>query len=111
MPWELTIISGSTAERKPLGSREYVCRHLADRLPGAELAQPPRPPDDFLSQLDPVARQAFTRSRLEACYEGNDFSIEFYCGAEDPIPDMYADVRGDGDPIRALTHLCSGTPW
>jgi hypothetical protein len=111
MPWELTIINGTPDNRKPLGSRDDVIAALAKALPGAELQRPPIPPEEILAMLPPVLRDAVTRPKLEADFECDEFSIQFYTSDTPELDCIHAEVRGNGDPLPLLQSLCLDTGW
>jgi len=109
MPWEITIVN-EVADR-PLGDRQTVCGWLAEALPGVALRPPPLPPSQALEAMSAAVREAFLRPRLEAVYEADDFSLEFFCGDEAEIGFLQADVRGSGNPLPLLRRLCGARGW
>jgi hypothetical protein len=111
MPWEITIINGTTDNRRPLGTREHVIAALADAVPGAELQRPPIPPEEILAMMPPAVRDAMTRPKLEADFEHQDFSIQFYTSDAPTIDWINAEVRGNGDPLPLLKSICLNTGW
>ena len=111
MPWEITIINGSSPDDSTLGDRDAVVSRLAAALPGATLEQPPTVPEEFLSQMPESVRAVMNRSRLEGCFDHPDFSVSLYCSADEPIQYINGEVRGNGDPLAALKSLCDATGW
>lgn len=111
MPWEIVIVDRSGNETVPLGSRERVAAVLSAALPGANLEQPPRPPKAVLDEMPQVLREAFEHPKLAALYEGENFSIEFYAEDAPVLHRVYADVRGNGDPLPALAAICKNENW
>ena len=111
MPWEITIINGTPQEREPLGSREDVIAVIAEALPGVLLRQPPVPPPEWLEQMPPAVRDAVLRPKLEADFEGDDFSIQFYTSDDPVVQWVNGEVRGNGDPLPALAAICAKTGW
>jgi hypothetical protein len=109
MPWDVTIVA-SEDRSKPLGERDDVIARVGKSLPGVVLQQPPGPPPEMLAQMPEVIRQNFLRPKLEAGFEGEGFSIQFY--AEDStLHSIGAEVRGEGNPLPALAALCVPNGW
>lgn len=111
MPWEITIINGTTVDRQPLGTREHVIDALAAAVPGLELQRPPMPPKEMLEMMPPAVRDAMARPKLEADFENEEYSIQFYTSDTPTIDWINAEVRGDGDPLPVLHSICSDTGW
>lgn len=111
MPWEISIINGTLENPKPLGSRQDVITAFADSLPGVALQRRPAPPPEILDQMPPVVREAMLRPSLEADFESEDLSIQFYANDEPTLHWVNGEVRGDGDPIPALAALCLNRGW
>ncbi len=111
MPWEITIINGTIDNRKPLGTREDVIAVLAGAAPRVELQRPPRPPEEMLAMMPPAVRDAMTRPKLEADFECDDLSIQFYTLDTPTIDWINAEVRGNGDPLPLFRSICSKTGW
>lgn len=111
MPWEITIINGSSPEDSILGDRESVVSQLCTALPGATLEQPPAVPEEFLAQMPESMRAAMNASRLEGQFEYVDCSISLYCSIGEKIRCINGEVRGSGDPLAALKTLCDATGW
>ncbi|MEX0793956.1 MAG: hypothetical protein WD045_12530 [Pirellulaceae bacterium] len=111
MPWELTIINGSPDDRTPLGIRDDVIASLAKAVPGVELQRPPMPPEEILAIMPPVVRDAMTRPKLEADFDHDDLSIQFYTSDTPEIDWINVEVRGNGDPLPLLQSICSNTGW
>ena len=111
MPWEITIINGSVERPKPLGTREEVIAVFAEALPGVLLRQPPAPPQEWLDQMPSDLREAMLRPRLEAEFEAEDVSIQFYASHEPVLERVNGEVRGNGDPIPALAAICVKRGW
>ena len=111
MPWEVTIINGTIAHRQPLGNREQVIKALAAAVPGLDLQRPPTPPKELLELMPPAVREAVARPKLEADFEGGEYSIQFYTSDIPKIDWINAEVRGDGDPLPVLQSICSDTGW
>ncbi|NNE00265.1 MAG: hypothetical protein HKN47_23345 [Pirellulaceae bacterium] len=111
MPWEITIIDGPSPNDSILGPRDNVISRLSAALPGATLEQPPAIPNEFLAQMPESVRDVMNRPRLEGSFEHPDFSISLYCSADPAIRCINGEVRGNGDPLAALKHLCDDTGW
>jgi hypothetical protein len=111
MPWEITIISGTRDNRKPLGLRDDVIAALAEAVPGVKLRPPPMPPEEMLALMPPTVRDAMTRPKLEADFDHEDLSIQFYTSDAPEIDWINAEVRGNGDPLPVLRVICSNTGW
>ena len=111
MPWEITIINGTPEARQPLGTREDVVAAIAEALPGALLQQPPVPSPELLQHMPPAVRDAVLRPKLEADFEADDFSIQFYTSDEPIVHWVNGEVRGNGDPLPALAAICAKTGW
>ena len=110
MPSELTIAAYSRVGYTTLGSRDAVCGHLNERLPGAMLAPWPTEFYEHMKARMGDLGVPFI-PRLEACFQGDGFQIEFSCADTEKIIELSANVRGDGDPLPALRRLCEGTDW
>ena len=111
MPWDITIFSGTSPDDSTLGPRDAVVSQLAAALPRAQLEQPPSVPEEFLAQMPESVRAVINRPKFEGCFEHPEFSISFYCGAGDTIDTIGGEVRGNGNPLAALKHLCDSTGW
>ena len=111
MPWEITIINGTRDGRKPLGLRDDVIAALAEAVPGVELQRPPMPPEEMLAMMPRAVRDAMTRPKLEADFEHDDLSIQFYTSDTPEIDWINAEVRGNGDTLPVLHSICSNTGW
>jgi hypothetical protein len=44
-------------------------------------------------------------------YEDGGLFLEFFLGTGPTVESLTVDVRGDGDPLRALRRLCEGKGW
>jgi hypothetical protein len=111
VPWEISIISGTVEDPKPLGSREDVIVAFAESLPGVLLQRRPALPPEILDQMPPFARDAMMRPSLEADFEMDDLSIRFHANDEPCLQWVNGEVRGNGDPIPLLAALCLGRGW
>jgi len=111
MPWEVTIINGTPDSRKPLGTRDEVIAALASALPGVALRRPPTPPQEFLDMMPQAVREAMTRPKLEADFEHEDYSMQFYAADAPQILSINVEVRGNGDPLPSLRSVCADTSW
>jgi hypothetical protein len=109
MPWEIRIVNDEGD--MPLGTKQVVVDWVAKALPGVHLQQPPLPPPEDPATFPEAVREAFARPKLEAVYEEEAFSIEFYCGDEPEIRCLHADVRGNGNPLPILARLCLPRGW
>src|SRR5262249_28667458 len=96
---------------KPLGSREDVIAAFAESLPGVLLQRRSAPPPEILDQMPPFAREAMMRPSLEADFELDDLSIQFYANDEAILQWVNGEVRGNDDPIPILASLCLGRGW
>ena len=111
MPWEITIINGSTPADSTLGDHESVILQLSAALPGTTLSQPPSMPDELLASMPESVRAMMNHPRLEGCFDHPEFPIALHCPADEPIRFINGEVRGDGDPVAALKTLCDATGW
>ena len=110
MPWDVTIVA-SEDRSKPLGERDDVIARVGKSLPGVLLQQPPGPPPEMLAQMPEVIRQNFLRPKLEAEFEGEGFSVQFYAEDSPTLHSIGAEVRGEGNPLPALAALCVPNGW
>jgi hypothetical protein len=111
MPWEVTIVN-ATDRSKSLGSRAGVVARFAGALPGVYLEPAPGPSPEWIAQMPAVMQEHFKRPRqLNAIFEGRDFSIEFYANDEATIDAVGAEIRGNGNPVPALSALCIPNGW
>lgn len=111
MPWEISFIRGSRPGEQPLGARDIVVEKLSRVLPPAQLRPPPHIPDDVRSRMPPTVIEAMSRRVLETEFDHPDLLIQFYCADSDPIQELHAEVRGEGDPIPVLKAICESTGW
>ena len=93
MSWDVTILSakhvdGSDAEPPPLGDAGDVRKAVSSALPGVDWSDP-----------------------AWGTLEGKGWSIEFNTEAEGTVGDMMLHVRGGGDPLPAITKLCTQNGW
>ena len=110
MPWDVTIVA-SEDRRKPLGERDDVIARVGKALPGVVLQQPPGPPPEMLAQMPGGVRQTFMRPKLEADFEGEGFSIQFYAADLLTLHSIGAEVRGEGNPLPTLAAVCVPNGW
>lgn len=110
MPWDITIIRGTVADRQPLGTQEEVLAAFAESLQ-LEFEQPGSPPQALLEIMPPSVREAMVRKRLAADFEAGDLSIQFYASDEPILDCVNAEVRGNGDPLPALAAVCVKQGW
>ncbi len=71
-----------------LGSADNVRRSISQNLPGVDWSDP-----------------------TWGTYDGDEFSIEFNTGDEDPIDSIMLHVRGSGDPITAILQFANPNKW
>ena len=110
MPWDITIVA-SEDRMKPLGARDDVTARVAEALPGVELQRPPAPPPEMLAQMPEVIRENYLRLKLEADFEGEEVTIQFYADDAPELHSIGAEVRGDGNPLPALAAVCVPNGW
>jgi hypothetical protein len=110
MPWDVTIVA-SEDRSKPLGERDDVIARVGKSLPGVVLQQRAGPPPEMLAQMPEVIRQNFLRPKLEADFEGEGFSIQFYAEDLPTLHSIGAEVRGEGNPLPALAAVCVPNGW
>lgn len=72
----------------PLGPASTVREAISKQLPGVDWSDP-----------------------NWGIYDGNEFSIEFNTGKEDPIDSIMLHVRGGGDAIAAILKFASPNKW
>lgn len=111
MPWEISIINGTTEDPKSLGTREDVIAAFAQSLPGVLLQRRPTPPPEILDQMPPFVRESMLLPKLEADFEMGDLSIQFYANDDPVLQWVNGEVRGNDDPIPVLASLCLGRGW
>ena len=78
---------------------------MAEVLPGHTLGPQPGPPADALARMPPEVRALFLRPTLRMVHEEGGLSFEFWCADEPEIACLFADVRGEGDPLPVLRRL------
>jgi hypothetical protein len=112
MSWEVTIVN-ATDTQKPLGERDDVIARFAAALPGVMLQPAPGPSPEAIAQMPEVLREHFMQRprQLNADFDGDDFSIQFYANDQPQIESVGAEVRGDGSPLPALAALCQPNGW
>ena len=110
MPWDVTIVA-SEDRSQPLGERDDVIARVGKALPGVVLQRPPGPPPEMLAQMPEVIRENFLRPKLQADFEGEGFSIQFYAEDLPTLHSMGAEVRGEGNPLPALAAVCGPNGW
>ena len=72
----------------PLGSASTVRMSISQNLPGVDWSDP-----------------------TWGIYDGDEFSIEFNTGEEDPINSIMLHVRGGGDAIAAMLQFANPNKW
>ena len=72
----------------PLGPASTIRKSISQSLPGVDWSDP-----------------------TWGIYDGDEFSIEFNTGAEDPINSIMLHVRGSGDAITALLQFANPNKW
>lgn len=111
MPWDLTIVNAKDRQ-EPLGERDEVIARFAAALPGVILQAAPRPSAEHIAQLpESLRRHAMRKPQLNADFEDDALSIQFYAQDRPHIDAIGAEVRGNGNPIPALAALCLPNGW
>jgi hypothetical protein len=112
MPWEVTIVNAED-DQKPLGERNDVIARIAAALPGVILQPAPGPSPETIAQMPEILREHFARRprQLNAEFDGDGFSIQFYAQDQPQIASVGAEVRGEGSPLPALAALCQPNGW
>lgn len=116
MPWEITIRRG---DGEPLGDLTTVRELFVAAIPGLQFYREPSGPEKIAAaramgvEFPDVLRQHMeTRPATEqADYEGDGYSIRFYGFNGQPLSAVYAEVRGNGNPLPALAALCRPNKW
>ncbi|MBI3856711.1 MAG: hypothetical protein HY293_13570 [Planctomycetes bacterium] len=119
MPWELTILH---PHGHRLGSPKEVMTALSRAWPELDwLTLPPlleqigdQPDHPLHAQLptwSPEARRRAALPRTVGVLEDEGFSVEISGLEDDPVEELYADVRGNGDPTPALLRLKKQSGW
>ncbi len=72
----------------PLGSARTVRKLISDNLPDVDWSDP-----------------------TWGIYDGDEFSIDFNTGDEDPIRSIILHVRGGGDAIAAMLRFANPNKW
>ena len=111
MPWEISIINGTIEDPKPLGTRDEVIAAFSQSLPGVLLQRRPPPPPEILDQMPPFVRESMLLPKLEADFEMDDLSIQFYANDDPVLQWVNGEVRGNDDPIPILASLCLSRGW
>jgi hypothetical protein len=57
------------------------------------------------------AHYATRKQQLNANFEGDGFSIQFYATDAPMLKSMGAEIRGNGDPVPALSAVCVQNGW
>ena len=58
-------------------------------------------------------REVFERqpARTQAIYETDGLIIAFYGFESDPLQQLHAEIRGNGNPVKALQRVCEHNAW
>ena len=89
MPSDIVTMDDLPKDFSPeIGPRPHVLSTIATMLPDLDLTDP-----------------------AWGILDGDDFSIEFNIGDDDPIDVIMLHVRGGDDAIHVIQHICEHTGW
>lgn len=116
MPWEVTI---QRTDGAPLGDLATVRQQFEAALPALQFYREPSGLEQIAAARaigvefpDVIRKHMEQRPATEqADYEGDGFSVRFYGFEAQPLDTVYAEVRGDGNPLPLLAALCRPNTW
>lgn len=116
MPWEVTI---RRADGAPLGDLAYVRQQITNALPAIQFYRAPSGLERIAAarakgyEYPDIIREHFEGlpATDRAQFEGDCFSVELYGFQAEPLNEIYANVRGDGNPMPMLAALCRPNEW
>jgi hypothetical protein len=116
MPWEVVIQSSDNAE---LGAVAAVREKMSAALPDIKFYVEPSGLEKLAAmrergiEFPEILRKHLEQSpaSLQADFEGNDFSMQFYGFESQPLRTIRVEVRGNGNPLPALAALCRPNGW
>jgi hypothetical protein len=128
MPWELTVRSkladplSNSKDWPLLGQGDEVRLRISESRPEVRWRREPSfieqhegLPEDhpirrFIADLTAEQREWSSRPQLKGLYEGEGFTLEFFC-RDGSIQFFQIDVRGGGNPVPTLASLCKPNGW
>ena len=116
MPWEVTI---RRADGKPLGDLSSVRQQIAVAVPAMEFYREPSGQEKIAAarvagiEFPDVIRQHMEEQPAteQSEFEGDGFSVRLYGFNAQPLLEIYAEVRGNGNPVPVLAALCCPHGW
>jgi hypothetical protein len=116
MPWEVTI---RQADGTPLGDLAVVRQQIAVSVPAMQFHREPSGPEKIAAaraagiEFPDVIRQHMEGrpATEQAELDGDGFSVRLYGFDAQPLLAIYAEVRGNGNPVPFLAALCRPNGW
>lgn len=116
MPWEIAI---RNADDSALADVATVRQQFTAAIPGLQFYREPSGLEKIAAaramgvEFPDVIRQHMEQrpATEQADYEGDGFSMRFYGFGAQPLRAVYAEVRGDGNPLLVLAALCRSNKW
>ena len=116
MPWEVSL---RRKDDHPLGEVSLVCKGIEAALPETRFYREASGKEkmeaaiargvDFPDEI----RSIFERqpAKTQAHYQVGDLTIVFYGFESEPLQQLHAEIRGDGNPAEALLRVCDQNAW
>jgi hypothetical protein len=116
MPWEVTI---KRLDGAPLGDLASVRQQITNALPAIQFYRVPSGLEKIAAaRAAGVEFPDIIRQHLEgrpateqAEFEGDGFLVTLYGFRAESLDAIYAEVRGDGNPVPVLAALCRPNEW
>lgn len=116
MPWEVSL---RRKDNQPLGDASLVCKGIEAALPQTRIYREMSGKEKLEAALaqgvefPEVIRAALERqpAKTQAEYQVDDLVIVFYGFESEPLQQLHAEIRGNGNPAEALLRVCMENAW
>lgn len=116
MPWE---VSFRREDGQQLGEVSLVCSGIEAALPETRIYREWSGREKLEAataqgvEFPEVIRAAFEHqpAKIQAYYQEDDLIIVFYGFESEPLRQLHAEIRGNGNPAEALLRICDQNAW
>lgn len=116
MPWEIFL---RRRDDQPLGDVSQVCQGIEAALPETRFYREASGKEKMQAMTErgltfpDAIREVFERqpAKTQAIYENDGLIIVFYGFETDPLQQLHAEIRGNGNPANALMRVCDLNAW
>lgn len=116
MPWEISL---RRKDDHPLGDVSLVCQGIEAALPETRFYREASGKEKLQAMIargltvPGSIRELFERqpAKTQAIYETDGLIIVFYGFETEPLQQLHAEIRGNGDPATALIRICEQNAW